>query len=1039
MPDFRAKHIVRDALFLDIPYILDSFTRHAEYGLNRLHPPAVDGTVPRLRSYLATPSFWLLLVVLLLTAYGPTYNAVCGLLEPDFVVSAMHVLGGILVGAAVLQFAGSLIYFNSRIERRFEKKRLPFGVRYDFVHFVFFVVLGASALPLAWLGTSMLGDLPGGCQPHAVHGPAVVQASALLIAALAAAFFSVKARSMRWRLLAQVLAIGALLAMTFLVPVDGPRSEAAQVPYPHVFGVIAAGLAVIAWLATWLVDVPFRSVSDEERNAARSALVATELFPASRDDPPLSLRRIAGGLVTGIIAKPLQFVLLPSFAIVLAPADYLWHAFAAGIAAAALLITAGTLTARWDRMSQYLRRYFLLGTPLAVSATVIVVAALRLGGVQYVTTLLNVAPFGMLFVWMVMAYALCWWFEYHVNSVLAATLLGIFDGPGRDWDHTLVPYRVSAAARGLSRVDLDHRYLTGHGMGELIVVGKVEEMSKGKRIPAFQAYTFLELFDTLMGRDHPDEAHEIGRRVQLYFAMVNLLIAVGLGMLAWHWGRGDRLNTVAPMATAARAPAGPADAPADLSRLLAQDADHSRKSAVIVAASGGGTRAALYTAMTLKGLHGLGLDERIVLLSGVSGGAVAAAYFYGHRDALVDKTGALATCAAGDPQMKTAWDCYLDRMAMPFIDDVLRGAAEWRIQSEQPLGVLLAESFERRLFADGPMTIGKRGDVGLILNTTVTGHPIEDSPAIEGTFASAPAGRPAECGRPVAALGGGRLAFSNLAQVDAFAKNDRDVQAIGLPFLVLQDGGVELARAAALSANFPPVFPNARVNVTGFAAAGTCDVRSYYVTDGGAMENLSLVSALLAIESALRTLPPEAKLRDVDIVLAEASAFDFDYAQDRGVGAAAGQSKERLTGRLTLELLERLGKRVAITVHDLSAPRVFRSRGGFGTHWQWPGSVRLENPLVAPVPSEWQRVVAQYSRLDRHWVTIDRPQLFDLWNALYAKDGSICNTSWPKEAAEDLTTVSRWICGKNADGDDVARPDPQLAHWERLKASASAR
>jgi len=174
MPDLRAKHILRDALFLDIPYILDSFTRHAEYALNRLHPPAVDGTVPRLRSYLATPSFWLLLVVLFLTAYGPTYNAVCGLLQPAFVVSATHALGWVLVGAAIAQFVGSLFYFHYRIKRRFEKKKLRFTVRYVVVHIVFFVVLWVWALPLGLLGRSMLGELPGGCQPHATHSPAIV-------------------------------------------------------------------------------------------------------------------------------------------------------------------------------------------------------------------------------------------------------------------------------------------------------------------------------------------------------------------------------------------------------------------------------------------------------------------------------------------------------------------------------------------------------------------------------------------------------------------------------------------------------------------------------------------------------------------------------------------------------------------------------------------------------------------------------------------------------------------------------------------------
>jgi hypothetical protein len=1037
MPGLNAKHIVRDALFLDIPYIVDSFTRHAEYAFNRLHPPALDGTPPRARSYLTRPSFALVLVVLFLTAYGPTYNALCGLFAPTRVESATHVLGGILVGGAVLQFVGSVIYFQFRIDRRFEKQRLPFGARYYVVHFVFLVVLGAWALPLAWLGTSMLGKLPGGCYAHPAHGPAIAQVLSLTVAVVLAAIVSVKASSIRWRLLGQAIAIGALVVMTFVVPVDGARSEAAQVPYPHVFGVIAAGLAIIAFAATWMVDISFRSVSRKERRAARNALRSTELFPASRDDPPLSLRRIAGGFVTGLLANPLQFLLLPAFAVFLVPAEYLWQFFAAGTVAAAMLITAGSLTARWDRMSQYLRRYFLLGTPFAVSATVIVVSALRLSGVQYVTTLLNVAPFGMLFVWMVMAYALCWWFEYHVNSILAARLLRIFGAKG-GWDHALVPYRIGAAVNGLSRVDIDHRYLTGHGMGELIVVGTVEERSDKKRVPAFQAYTFLELFDTLLGRGFADQSHEIARRVQLYFALVNVLIAIGFGVLAWHWGRGDRVNTVEPMATAARAPAGQEDAPADLAALLGQDPRHPRKSAIVVAASGGGTRAALYTAMTLQGLHRLEVDDRIVLLSGVSGGAVASAYFYGHLDSLVHGS-APAPCAAGDPENKSAWQCYLDRMSMPFIDDVLRGAAEWRIQSKQPLGVLLAESFQRRLFAGGSMTLAKRSDVGLILNTTVAGHPLQDAPAVDGTLARPTELRSPDCERPVSALGGGRLAFSNLAQVDAFSKNDRDVPAIGMPFLVLRDRKVELANAAALSANFPPVFPNARVNVTGFAGPRKpCDVRSYYVTDGGATENLSLVSALLAIDSALGALPADAPLREIDIVLAEASAFEFDYSQDRGVGAATGQAKERLTGRLTLELLARLRKRVTISVHDLSLPRVFRSRGGFGTHWQWPGSVRLENPLVTPVPLEWQRVVAQFTGLDRHWVTIDRDQLFTLWNALFDKDRAFCDRTWSDDGAADLTTVSRWICGKDRAGRDVARRDPQIDHWARLKATLAA-
>jgi hypothetical protein len=454
----------------------------------------------------------------------------------------------------------------------------------------------------------------------------------------------------------------------------------------------------------------------------------------------------------------------------------------------------------------------------------------------------------------------------------------------------------------------------------------------------------------------------------------------------------------------------------------------------------------------LEGLHRLGVDSRIVLLSGVSGGGVAAAYFHGHRDALLHDLG--ERCGDARKGSGTAWQCYRERMAMPFIDDVLRGASEWRIQSEQPLGVLLAESFERRLFTrDGrALQLGQEPDVGLILNTTLTGAPLHDAPMLDGTLVRLPQARALRCQdheRPVSALAGGRLAFSNLRDIGAFDKADSDLPAIRMPFVMVRDPSVGLAQAAALNANFPPVFPNARVDLRGFAQGdpAVCDVRSYFVTDGGATENLGLISALLALHSALDRLEalPHAKRRDIDIVLAEASALDFDYAQDRGVGAAAADAKERLTGRLTLELLAQLKRRMApaeVRVHDLSLPRLFRSRGGFGTHWTFPGTVRVENPLLTPLQPEWIRVVAQYTGLDRHWVTLDRDQLFALWGALFER-GFFCERSWAVDpqrpsAAQDLTTVTHWICGRNASGEPIAQPDALPARWQALQRRVAA-
>ena len=206
--------------------------------------------------------------------------------------------------------------------------------------------------------------------------------------------------------------------------------------------------------------------------------------------------------------------------------------------------------------------------------------------------------------------------------------------------------------------------------------------------------------------------------------------------------------------------------------------------AIVVAASGGGTRAALYTATVMEGLHNLKADANVVLLSGVSGGGVAAAYFASHRASLLSDM--KLPCGAHDQQPLSPWQCYLDRMSMPFIRDVLQGAGEWRIQSEQPLGILLAESFGRRLFDIFFKTYTEKV---LILNTTITGHPVTDAPALQGGFIRIPPASFNQCADqedPISALAGGRLAFTNLNQVDAFAKSDPQTPGINLPFVVIQ-------------------------------------------------------------------------------------------------------------------------------------------------------------------------------------------------------------------------------------------------------------
>ena len=117
-----------------------------------------------------------------------------------------------------------------------------------------------------------------------------------------------------------------------------------------------------------------------------------------------------------------------------------------------------------------------------------------------------------------------------------------------------------------------------------------------------------------------------------------------------------------------------------------------------------------------------------------------------------------------------------------------------------------------------------------------------------------------------------------------------------------------------------------------------------------------LVSALFALRGTLTQLPADSVLSDIHVLAFEASAIDYDYRDDRGVGAATGGSKERINAGLTQSLLKEVGALVAahgaaLRVHYLPLPVAFRSRGGFGTHWMFARNIRVTNPLLAAAPN----------------------------------------------------------------------------------------
>jgi Ca2+/Na+ antiporter len=1027
------------AVCLDLPYILDSVWRRAEFNVNRLVRYEIDvspaGSVNCTlapRPYTRVSTFWLFLATLVFVAYGPTFDAWCSVVGADGMRYSRTVLGVAGVLSALIVWGKLIRFGEARTRKRFLKAPVPqeeFWRRLWVRAGVQLAVL-AVALALGRFGVYLFESRNAAvCRVVPSDDPARYQAILLLGVICAAAVLARRPLKSASRLRREVVLLLGMVVLLWVVIAPSWASEANQSPYVHTFGVFACLLALLALLLRPLARWQFGSVSDEQRESYRAALRDTELFPGPRVDPDISTRRVVAALATGIFYHLLEFLLLPSLFALMVPSRYLGWTILSFSVFAAWLLTMGNFTARWRAMVSQVRRWFLVGTPLAVSIAVIAIAILRFAKVQYVTTVLDAAPFGVIFVWIIMAYALLWWFEFSVNSAVAAELIRVV-GTDDDVDAGYLKYLPDKVPPEQRTVELNDRFIAAHGAGRFAVLGWFRDKDSGEPLVAFQTFDLVELFARLTPPALSDLRQDFTRRIELYFLTVNALVIALLLAGYGYYGYGDRHNTVASVVTAksmSRDPQRP-----DLAELL-----RAHRRVFIVAASGGGTRAALFTAAALEGLNKLGVAKDIVLLSGVSGGGVAEAYFYTHRDALL---------AAVSPA-NAEWPLFKDRMTEPFIGDVLEGAAEWRLLSRAPLGQLLVESFERRLFpaGDRPAAMGASNQLALILNATIAAHPQEDSDLLRGLFA-APEDKAIACNAlhmPYASMGGGRLIFTNLADRDAFppsgalppADTQLHIPDVRLPYVVVQDRDVPVAGAAALNANFPPIFTNARVDVAGETQDTACPERSYYVTDGGATENLGLLSALYALRAALKQLHGQ-DVPEIHIVTIEASATAYDYTPDRGLDAAKGGAKERLTGGLTQELLDEAqelarpaaGDDRRIQVHDLALPLAFRSRGGFGTHWMFPDSIVVENPRAARPLIGYERLLAEWFASDPPSAVIDKTQLIELWTALHEPDQRFCSRSWKN----DPRRVADWICGKNVTGGKNLPADIHVTEWRGL-------
>ncbi len=404
-------------------------------------------------------------------------------------------------------------------------------------------------------------------------------------------------------------------------------SEAAGGFYPHVYLLFIGALLAVALFSRLLAHIMFSGF--KAAPAFREAITCEDLLHNERIPPDISNLRLLSALINGVTANPLHFLLLPSFVAFIAPTDWLWWIVPMFALVSVILLMYGSLSSRWEQMLVYVQRWFLVGTPLVMSIAVILLALLRLLGVQYVSTVLDATPVGVLFMFIVMMYVAFWFFEYWVNRWVGEELLEVL-GAERPVSPSYVKcaFQPGWAAPWASAAG---RIVALHGTGRFVAQGWFErrDPTPGERPKdhAFTTYGFVELFDVLGVNQEKGEdfAHDIRRRVHLYFTLVNiLLVASAVGLFYWHlnWSRPlavepmVRASAILPEQVSDAQLQAQARATGDTlrQRLLEQAA--LQRPSLVVAASGGGTRAAVYTAVALEGMaqinraQGCGVAER---------------------------------------------------------------------------------------------------------------------------------------------------------------------------------------------------------------------------------------------------------------------------------------------------------------------------------------------------------------------------------------------------------------------------------------------
>jgi hypothetical protein len=769
----------------------------------------------------------------------------------------------------------------------------------------------------------LTGLLVNGPAPHLSMRLAVAIGAGLASLVVFASALRVGQRR-KWPMAADLLVqfgVLALVAGAVALVADplARERDASALVYRHVL-LAAVPLTGIALLlaAAWSAAL-FRTA--RARADAAKRLTMVELFAPPPPKPEITPSMLGVAIVASVVSNPARVLIFPSLAaLVFMEGDFVVWGFGILLGLNWLVLAFANLDPAFDASWTLLQRLLLRGGAALVSFLVIGITLAWLFDVQYVSTVLDGARGWTIGGYILTAYALSWWWEYWAATLIAIRFLSVLSGTDRV-SRLSIDYAVdpTVAHDGFPH---DKRIIQSHGAGRVVVL-----YSEGNR--TFTAYEARALVDALtqgLRTNDPLRTELDWIRWRLYTdQLIATIIAVAVfGGAIWLNHNREQTAQITSVVTPARDLLGLVDT------LLPDTPCDPTQPMIVVAASGGGTRAAVYTASVLERLHLQDRLQHVRLVSGVSGGGAALAWFARNRDALLKK----------DDAGRAAWNRFFTDMRAPYIEHVIDGAGEWRIVTNDRLGRLLAESFDATWGTTGVTLRDIRG-VGFMLNSALAGRVVYRPEYPRGQTLAAI--EHADSNRGLSDIGGGRLVFTNLDIPDHFdgpslldGPDRLETRDARLPVFVMNGPGIALSSATAANANFPPVFPNTAVD----RLEREPQVR-FWATDGGAIDNRGTETLLLAVRYALQRTAGRAcqALPPIDVVEIEASAFSDGYQQDRGVGSVLSAGTA-FASQLGAEVLADIRAIYAaretpsqVRFHFLPMPALLRRPGSFGTHW----------------------------------------------------------------------------------------------------------